>query len=97
MFHGLTHESIYAAAHTVAMFEGSNGEIKEISGTSFSLIVNDKHVLVTNRHMVDLNFGRSDGKYVGYTLKHLVCKFRGRDAEDGSLGSSQAVYHTDNP
>ena len=89
MYHGLTHEAIYAAVHTVAVFDGRNGDVKEVSGTSFALDVEGKTVLVTNRHMVDLNFGRTDGKYVSFTLRHLICAVRARDTTDGSPGESR--------
>jgi len=90
MYHGLTHEAIYAAARTVAVFDGRNGDVKEISGTSFVLAVEGKTILVTNRHMVDLNFGRTDGKYIGFTLRHLICDVRARNTTDGNPGESRS-------
>jgi hypothetical protein len=64
--------------------------VKEISGTSFVLTVEGKAVLVTNRHMVDLNFGRTDAKYIGFTLRHLLCEVRARDENDGNPGQSRS-------
>lgn len=90
MYHGLTHEAIYAAVRTVSVFDGRHGDVKEISGTSFVLSVEGKAVLVTNRHIVDLNFGRTDGKYVGFTLRHLICEVRARDSKDGSPGKNRS-------
>lgn len=90
MYHGLTHEAIYAAVRTVSVFDGRHGDVKEISGTSFALSVEGKTVLVTNRHIVDLNFGRTDGKYVGFTLRHLICEVRARDSKDGSPGENRS-------
>ncbi len=43
-------------------------------------------MLVTNRHMVELNFGRTDGKYVGFNLRHLICEVRARDTPAGDPG-----------
>src|SRR5437016_1326251 len=91
MFHGLTHETIYAAARTVAVFDSRGGDVKEVSGTSFGLDVQGKTVVVTNRHMVDLNFGRTDSKYIGFTLRHLVCEVRARDNPDGNPGISRRL------
>lgn len=90
MYHGLTHEAIYAAVRTVSVFDGRHGDVKEISGTSFALLVEGKTVLVTNRHIVDLNFGRTDGKYVGFTLRHLICEVRARDSKDGTPGENRS-------
>ncbi|CAN7435071.1 hypothetical protein [Paraburkholderia terricola] len=92
MFHGLTHEAIYAAARTTATFIGSDGSEKQGTGTAFGINVEGTTVLVTNRHMVDLNFGRTDGKYVGYKLEHLVCETRARDAADGTPGAVRSLH-----
>jgi hypothetical protein len=98
MYHGLTHETIYAAARTIARFESRTGDVKEISGTSFGLIVEEKLVMVTNRHMVDLNFGRTDAKYVEFSLRHLICEIRARDTPGGDPGATRRliVPMTDN-
>lgn len=91
MYHGLTHETIYAAARTTARFESRAGDVKEISGTSFGLIVAEKLVLVTNRHIVDLNFGRTDAKYVEFSLRHLICEIRARDTASGDPGATRRL------
>ena len=91
MYHGLTYDTIYAAAHTTAVFESRGGDIKEVTGTSFGLEVEDKTVLITNRHMVDLNFGRIDAKYIGYSLRHLLCVVRSRDTAEGDPGITRRL------
>jgi hypothetical protein len=91
MFHGLTHEVIYAAARTTATFIGLDVSEKQCTGTAFGINVEGTTVLVTNRHMVDFNFGRTDGKYVGYELAHLICETRARDAADGSPGAVRSL------
>lgn len=68
MFHGLTYDAIYSAVKTTSVFESRMGEKKEAYGTSFGVIAEGKLAIVTNRHMVDLNFGRTDSKYIEYTL-----------------------------
>jgi len=86
MFHGLTHEIIYSAAKTRAVFVDEYGKEKIVSGTAFSLMIGDKHALVTNRHITDLDFDRTDSKYISFRLDRLLCETRGRDKENGSPG-----------
>lgn len=85
MYHGLTHETIYAAVHTEAVFAAPDGSSKSGFGTSFGINNNGTLILVTNKHVVDLTFGPDGRKYVGYKLVHLVCQTRARNA-DGSPG-----------
>ncbi|MDR8728691.1 hypothetical protein [Burkholderia pseudomultivorans] len=85
MYHGLTHEAIYAAVHTEAVFVGPYGEAKSGFGTSFALNNHGTLILVTNKHVVDLTFGPNGAKYVGYKLLHLICQTRSRNV-DGSPG-----------
>lgn len=65
--------------------------MKEVCGTSFGLNVEGKLVLVTNRHIVDLNFGRTDAKYIGFTLRHLICEIRARDTPSGQPGVTRRL------
>lgn len=90
MYHGLTHETIYAAIRIVAVFDGPHDDVKEITGTGFVLMVEGKTVLVTNRHIADLNFSRTDRKYIDFVLRHLICEVRARDATGGSPGASRS-------
>ena len=91
MFHGLTAETIYAAARLISVFDGPHGATKEVSGTGFGVMVGDKLALVTNRHMVDLTFGPKGAKYVGFTLRHVICGVRAKRHEDGAPGDAKAL------
>ena len=90
MYHGLTYQTIYAAARAVAVFDAPDGSTKEVSGTAFGVEHDGKLAIVTNRHVLELNFGRVDGKYLGFKLRHLLCDIRIQDAPNGSPG---AVRH----
>jgi len=87
MFHGLTHQTIYAAARATAVFVAPDGASFERPGTAFGVDHDGKLVIVTNRHMVDATFGSADSKYAGYQLLHLLCDIRIQDAPDGTPGA----------
>lgn len=88
MFHGLTHENIYAAARLTSVFELRNGETKEFPGTAFGVACPDGELaIITNRHLVELNYNTPyRSEYCGFKLKHLICEIRGRNSDDGFPG-----------
>lgn len=90
MFHGLTHEIIYAAARLTTVFEGRDGTQIPRQGTCFGVACpNEKLALVTNRHLVDLHYPEYQKKYCLYKLKHLICDTRGRDINNNTPGTTK--------
>lgn len=92
MFHGLTHENIYAAARLTSIFELPDGTEKKGFGTAFGIFCpGEKLALVTNRHLVELNYDKYRSEYFGFKLKHLICEIRSRNADNGVPGEKKTL------
>jgi len=75
-------ELLYIAYRVTLTFEGPYGEQKPMAGTGFVIAASSIPVLVTNRHVIDLDYGESTPKYRDYKLKGL--QLWGRTKEDRS-------------
>jgi len=72
---------LYSAYLLKAKFVHTDGTPKEISGTGFVLAIkNNLSVIVTNRHVIDINYRRADLKYKDFSLQGL--SITGRRADD---------------
>lgn len=78
MFGGLNNDYLYTAVLIEAIFSnGVRSDEKPLSGTGFFLTPSpQKIILITNRHVLDLEY--EDQKWRGYTLKQLKLKLRVR-------------------
>lgn len=75
----------------------STGTVKTVTGTAFLLGAGERPILVTNRHVVDLDYGVPDSRYKDFRLSKLV--LHGRSADDSrfsvELDASRGfLFHT---
>ncbi|WP_448570067.1 hypothetical protein [Thalassotalea ganghwensis] len=94
MFHGLNNEYLYSAFKIEVEFADDIGNVKSASGTGF-FVKNSKDelCLVTNRHVLDINYKNISGKdYSKYTLYTVVVKGKGRDATTGNPDIDVALH-----
>ena len=82
MFHGLDNRHIYAAYQLTCTFVNDTGKRVTCTGTGFWVRTNDnKMILVTNRHVLDLEFG--DATYAGFKLQQLRVSGKANDPLSG--------------
>ena len=94
MFHGLDNQFLYAAYKIDSTFANNVGESVTCSGTGFWIRNDDLAlVLVTNRHMVDIEFASSN--YLGYTLRKLVVS--GKISDENGLPNIDQQWTLDHP
>jgi Trypsin-like peptidase domain len=87
---------LYLAYKLEVEFTDSIGTFKTVVGTAFLLSAGDRPILVTNRHVVDLDYNAADARYKDFRLTKLV--LHGRLADDSrysvQLDPSQAfLFH----
>jgi hypothetical protein len=90
---------LYLAYKLEVEFVDSTGTNKLGVGTAFLLAAGDRPILVTNRHVVDLDYNAPDRRYKDFRLVRLV--LHGRLADDSrysiELDASQSfLFHTCN-
>jgi hypothetical protein len=85
---------LYLAYKLEVEFTDNSGTIKTGSGTAFILAAGDRPILVTNRHVVDLDYNAPDSRYKNFRLEKLT--LHGRSADDSrysvNLDTSQAFF-----
>ena len=59
---------LYLAYKLEVEFTDSTGTVKAGVGTAFLLSAGDRPILVTNRHVVDLDYNASDARYKDFRL-----------------------------
>ena len=70
MYHGLDNRYLYVAHQLTCSFVNATGKHVTCTGTGFFVRTNnDNKVLVTNRHVLDLEY--ADAKYAGFRLRNL--------------------------
>ncbi len=83
---------LYLAYKLEVEFVDSTGTRKSGTGTAFLLAAGERPILVTNRHVVDLDYNAIDSRYKDFRLAKLV--LHGRSADDSryslDLDPSQA-------
>lgn len=82
MFHGISNDVLHSAIYIEALFEDDIGSQKIGSGTGF-LVRNEKgeSFLITNRHVVDIDYKEKTAKYKNFKLKNLVIRAKAIDPE----------------
>jgi hypothetical protein len=84
MYHGLSNSFLYSAYQALCTFEDDIRKEKTITGTAFFILNGcGKVCLITNRHIVDLNYKARNGKYVKFALKQVVVRGKAKDRESG--------------
>lgn len=71
---------LYLAYRLEVEFVDFQGTSKSGSGTAFILASGDRPILVTNRHVVDIDYNASDSRYKDFRLSRLI--LHGRSADD---------------
>lgn len=87
---------LYLAYKLEVEFVDSTGTSKLGTGTAFLLAAGDRPILVTNRHVVDLDYNAPDSRYRDFRLVRIL--LHGRSADDSrysvELDPSQAfLFH----
>ena len=80
MFAPPPRQLLYLAYKLEVSFSDDAGGTKSVTGTAFLLASGELPILVTNRHVVDLDYNAPDMRYKNYRLSKLVV--HGRSAED---------------
>lgn len=75
MYSGISNDYLYSAYQIKVEFIDSLGKEKLSNGTAFFVMDNNKNIhLITNRHVIDLNFKKESSKYRDYKLnKVYIC------------------------
>lgn len=81
MFHGINAELLYCVSRITSVFVDDLGQEIERVGTAFSLIIGERDALVTNAHLMDLNYGRMDSKYRQFQWHRSYLERIGKDDE----------------
>ena len=82
MIHGLDNRFLYAAYRLSSTFADAAGNNITCTGTGFWVKTgDDKLVLVTNRHILDIEF--ANPKYAGFTLQKLHVSGKSKDPSSG--------------
>ena len=90
MFHGLDNSFLYSAYQLRCTFANGDDHKLLCTGTGFWIQRNDSTlVLVTNRHVLDIGFGRPE--YAAYELKELRVSGKGKDALSGLPSTDQEL------
>jgi hypothetical protein len=81
MFHGLDNSFLYTAYRIETEFQNCQGLTRVFFGTAFFLRNKNDHLcLITNRHVVDLQYRPEDPtKYIGYKLSKITIRGKGKD------------------
>ena len=79
MFAPPPREFIYTAYKLDVIFADDLGQEKSCYGTGFLLAAEETVVLVTNRHVVDLDYDAPDRRYTRFAIKLLRLHGRGGD------------------
>lgn len=84
MYHGLNNDFLYSAYQILSTFQDDVGKDKTIAATTFFVLNKDRKIcLVTNRHMVDLNYQPRSSKYIKFRLKRIIIRGKRQDRESG--------------
>ena len=82
MYHGLDNRYLYVAYQLTCSFVNATGKHVTCTGTGFFVRTNnDNKVLVTNRHVLDLEY--ADAKYAGFRLRNLRVSGKTNDPSSG--------------
>ncbi|WP_372171853.1 hypothetical protein [Xanthomonas axonopodis] len=80
MFSDLPKQFLYSAYKVVATFADDVGTTKSVQGTAFVVgVESDGFALVTNRHVLDLSYKETSGKYKQFQLRRVVVTGRRDD------------------
>lgn len=92
MFHGLTNQFLYSAYKVVSTFVDDIGNAKTFLGTCFFVKnKNDNLCLVSNRHVFDISYKKSDKSWVGYKLRKVIISGK-RAGPDGQFPQSELSF-----
>jgi hypothetical protein len=74
MYHGLNNSILYSAySITCTFFRERDGGKKSIGGTAFFISQPNKlPTLVTNRHVLDIGYGKGGGEFAGFKLQETT-------------------------
>jgi hypothetical protein len=80
MYSDLPKQFLYSAYKIVATFKDKSGTTKSVQGTAFIVAIGaDGFALITNRHVIDLSFKETSGKYQQFQLNNLFVTGRRDD------------------
>ncbi|PZO44162.1 MAG: hypothetical protein DCF19_02875 [Pseudanabaena frigida] len=98
MYHQLPPDFLYSAHLLKVIFNDSSGSTKEILGTGFVLAIKDDvPMIITNRHVVELDYKQPTAKYKDYSLSELYITGRRADNTTYSfrIAPSAKVFYSD--
>ncbi|OGQ82566.1 MAG: hypothetical protein A3F90_18075 [Deltaproteobacteria bacterium RIFCSPLOWO2_12_FULL_60_19] len=90
----MTNEFLYAAYRLTCEFEHANKHRIALCGTGFFVKNTDGQLcLITNRHMIEPNYKRSDAEYAGYSFRRMEVTGKKRDpASDLPVADQQFEF-----
>lgn len=84
MYHGLSKDLLYSAYRITSVFKDDLGNSKTKSGTAFWLMNKKSQLcLITNRHMLDLNYSENDMKYKYYSIQAVNIQGKAKNKKNG--------------
>ncbi|MBX2960074.1 MAG: trypsin-like peptidase domain-containing protein [Flavobacteriales bacterium] len=82
--YGLPNDYLCTAKRIICVFLDKNKKRKEISGTCFFVKNNnDKLCLITNRHIVDINYKEETSKFKDFELFKIFIQCKSKNAQTG--------------
>jgi hypothetical protein len=99
MFGNPPKQFLYSAYKIVTHFCDDLGSSKSVQGTAFVIAINsDEFAIVTNRHVVDIDYKQSSSKYKDFNLSSIVVS--GRRDDDSlyrfSIDSASPIFYSTN-
>jgi len=80
MFHSLPKQFLYCGYKAVTQFADDVGTDKVLHGTAFVIAIGSSDLaIVTNRHMVDIDYKQPTSKYKNFKLRSIVISGRRDD------------------
>jgi hypothetical protein len=97
MHTGLNNTFLYTASRIETVFQDDLGKKIPLSGTGF-FVLNDKdqYCLVTNRHVVDLNYKEQTNKYSRFKLTSLTIYSKWANEGDNDIPVNDNIFHISN-
>jgi len=102
MDHGLNNDFLYSACRVEVGFSDSNGKTITGSGTAFFAKNKTGDIcLVTNRHVLDIDYKKATPKYKDFKLSSLVIHVKNKDASGlptidnkfSIVNINEVIYH----
>ena len=92
MAHGISNDFLYAVTHLRVIFAKGINEVA-LEGTGFFVKKDSDVYLITNRHVIDLEYKDAGNRYSGYQLRNITFDARKFDRQNGKSVTQNYTIH----